>query len=377
MPIPVLQYQPGTPEQVSPYANLISNALRNYQSAVSARYAPQTTQANIFSKEFEPLARIASNPVAMAMMGDQGQGIMNAIQQLLSQNGGISSGGISGGMTGGVGSTNTSNLGSTGGGGGVGNNPSTIGNDSQEPGLPHGNIQQSAAQKALAATHQQLNPPGITSNVGGEALTTPAMGTVSDAQTTANSIANLKEMIPAYFDQGYEFTTPKGSALNRFRSGASAISERIGAKPISKILSEDPDLAGRWNNFETEKSRLGVLAQKVFPTTNSKEGYEKHMEMLELRPNDTWKSFTQRRDKFLEDLDIAEKNAKKAMNAGSSYNVNPESKNIYGPSNAISNEMKKPMKPTKKLRPGTQDTKNINGAIFDKIGDKWYAYLGE
>jgi len=51
-----------TPEQQSPYGNLLSNAMKKYQQGVSAHYAPQRQEADIFAKEMGPMAALAANP---------------------------------------------------------------------------------------------------------------------------------------------------------------------------------------------------------------------------------------------------------------------------------------------------------------------------
>lgn len=380
MPISFTNYQPGTPEQVSPYANLVSNAMKNYQSAVASRYAPQTTQADIFNKEFAPLAQIASSPLALAMLPEQRQQMAQLISQLLQQTGGSggSSNGIAsffrGGQNQGQGGVIPSNNANNISQGENGTASIAGGTSSQTPGLPSTNFQQGAAQKVTAPYSEQLHPAGTTYNAGNEPLVTPAGNVVGGSQETLNSIANLKDFVPNYAEQAREFTTPQGSLFNRIKSGASAVAGRIGANTLSKALSKDPDLEGRWNNLVQEKNRLGVIAQHVFPTTTSKEGYEKHMEMLELRPTDTYKSFSKRINQFMSDLDTAEQNAKRAMNAGKSYNLNPESKNIYGPSNAVSNEMKNHQSA---LKGGVERIKNIGGTTFHKINGQWVPYLGD
>ena len=52
----------GTPEQTSPWNNLLANSLKNYQHILSAEYAPQSKEADIFAKEIAPLAQLAANP---------------------------------------------------------------------------------------------------------------------------------------------------------------------------------------------------------------------------------------------------------------------------------------------------------------------------
>jgi Surface layer protein A domain len=83
MPMPLLNLPQLSAQQVNPYSGATQQALGAYSQAVKAKYMPQQQQAEIFQKQFGPLAQIASNPVAMAMMGDQGKGVMSYIQQLL------------------------------------------------------------------------------------------------------------------------------------------------------------------------------------------------------------------------------------------------------------------------------------------------------
>lgn len=51
-----------TPEQVSPWSNLLSHSLAKYQALNKAQYAPERERAEIFGTEIGPLAALASNP---------------------------------------------------------------------------------------------------------------------------------------------------------------------------------------------------------------------------------------------------------------------------------------------------------------------------
>lgn len=70
-----------SPEESSPYNNLISHALKQYQQGVHAKYAPEMTEANIFNKQIGPLATLASSP--MFLNNPQFQ---HALGSLISQN---------------------------------------------------------------------------------------------------------------------------------------------------------------------------------------------------------------------------------------------------------------------------------------------------
>lgn len=89
----------NTPEGISPYHNLLSNAMANYQNAINTKYQPRTLEADIFNKQFAPLAQIAASPLAMAMLPEQKQQINNLLSALLSRSGMVS-GAAQGGGTG-------------------------------------------------------------------------------------------------------------------------------------------------------------------------------------------------------------------------------------------------------------------------------------
>lgn len=77
MAFPLMQLPIGTPEQTSPFNNLVHNALKTYQQQVHAKYAPEMMEADIFSKGIGPIATLAAspnftgfNPEVSKMLGD-------------------------------------------------------------------------------------------------------------------------------------------------------------------------------------------------------------------------------------------------------------------------------------------------------------------
>ncbi len=88
------------PEQVNPFANLISKAVQGYGQGVQAAYMPRKMEADIFNKTISPLAMLASSPFFSALNPAQQQQIGAYISQMLSNSpagGGMGGhGGISG-----------------------------------------------------------------------------------------------------------------------------------------------------------------------------------------------------------------------------------------------------------------------------------------
>lgn len=88
-----------TPEESSPYNNLISNAMKNYTQGIHAKYAPQMAEADIFNKRMTPLSQLAASPMFLALHPEQQQQIANMISQSMpggneTQTGYPSNGGI-------------------------------------------------------------------------------------------------------------------------------------------------------------------------------------------------------------------------------------------------------------------------------------------
>jgi hypothetical protein len=311
MPISFNNYQPGTPEQVSPYANLVSNAMKNYQNAVTTKYAPQAAQADIFSKKFAPLAQIASNPLAMAMMGDKGQGIMDAIQQLLSQNGENNSGNPAGNvfnnLFGGSNNLNNGNGSSMGGGtnnpmpSGSGNNGNppeppdgtpehqawvngssgsgvgqagAQGNNGYNPSLPQAgkDLPTSASAKSLAATQEQVHA-GNTLFYDPNTHKSYAQPGENTIETNVQGINALRRVMPRfdkYVEQSQEFFKPE----SMFKTGAS-----MGGGLVAKYLPGfgrfvpglenkigiDPNMISRYAEWQTNKMQMAKELLPAFP----------------------------------------------------------------------------------------------------------------
>jgi len=53
MPIPVIQYQPGTPEQINPFHGALKHALETYQQGVKTAYLKPTLQQQLEAQQYE------------------------------------------------------------------------------------------------------------------------------------------------------------------------------------------------------------------------------------------------------------------------------------------------------------------------------------
>lgn len=89
-----MQLPIGTPEQTSPWGNVMSNALKQYQEGLNAQYGRREKEAGIFNKTISPLANIAISPLMTALAPTQQQQIAAYISQGLKQ---LSNGGQMGG----------------------------------------------------------------------------------------------------------------------------------------------------------------------------------------------------------------------------------------------------------------------------------------
>jgi hypothetical protein len=278
------------PQQSSPYANLVNNALQSYGTAVQAKYAPQMAQADIFNKEFMPLAQIASSPLAIAMLPEQKQQMANLISQLLQQTG--VTGGMGGGNTGGGGlfggnqsSTSGGQFGgqpsSTSGGspmvqgGMVGSSSQTpqVGNQASpgyNPSIPQagGDIGKGATAKVTAPYSEQVHGAGVSffdPNTG-KFYSQPSESTVSVSQ---RSIGAIKRVIPQLQDiskESQEFLQPGGTSGTIFSQVAGKVANLgIIDRETIKKFGIDPDKYSRYLKWRGDISQALDSLMTSFP----------------------------------------------------------------------------------------------------------------
>lgn len=215
-------------EQINPMANAVQKALAGYKGGTEAKYQPKMLQADIFSKQFAPLAQIASNPLAMAMMGDKGAGIMQMISQLLQQSQGGASGSAGGGlMSGGQGGFTPSNQ-------SQGSDQDTMsGGDQQspnqdresagyDPSLPQKGKGLGAGyvDKSTAPYSERVHTPDtvyIDTNTG-KTYTDPNPHTIAASSQSIKAIKRLIPQLNEIAKDSKEFTAP-GSGFSTWASG--------------------------------------------------------------------------------------------------------------------------------------------------------------
>ena len=338
MPFTPAQFPLLSAQQASPFGNLIQNALSNYTNAVQARYAPKLLQSQIFGQQFAPLAQIASSPLALAMLPDQRQQMVNLISQLLQQTG----------SPGAPSAPNANSLAPTQNNSSVQNNPNlpypniqqtgspgspgapnanslapTQNNSSVQdnPNLPSQNIQQGAPQKTTATYRQQMSPPGIAYiTLDGRQMVPPTIDNVAQAQKAITSIDMISKLMPQIKSDGEEFTAPE-SKLDTMRSGISTVLNKWGLP--GEIVSDDPDKAGRYTTYKAEVTQAADLLKLIFPNAQSTSLFNRYEDMLAQHPTDSGKAYADRMDKIVNELQTQIRpSIQEQMGSTGGYNLN-------------------------------------------------------
>lgn len=388
MPIqfPSSQFQPISFQQANPLLSGIQTGQDISKQFTQNAFLPKLLQSTIFSQQFAPLAQIASNPLAMAMMGDKGAGIMNMISQLLGQTG---SAGNNGGLLSKLfGGNQNTQVPSGGTGGPFGSsapgantpNPTmsnaevtqlsnqranTMGNGN--PLLPAAGqgIQAGAVAKALGPTQSQTQAPGTlySTPTGDNTYSTPTGGQVDQAQKTMTAYQNLKQLVPQLLEQSKQFEN-KSLDINKSKAAQTLKSYHLGK--ISDLFSNDPELAGNWNNFNQNVNRAGIVLKGIYPSSGAQESYNQHMAMLAFDPSiDTQKTYKERLQQLLNDSSVAYKNAQKQAGQKGGYNLseNPEVPSLSQPNANVQQQ-------TNPQVPANDNNFDVNNFLKNKFKNK-------
>jgi hypothetical protein len=241
MPFTALDYPILTPEQTSPMAGVISGLLKGaqqapamYKSAQEAKYAPQTIQADIFGKEFAPLAAIASSPLAQAMLPEQKDQMLQMIAQLLKQNSNF------GGQTGQMGSQSSSSQGGS-------YNP-----------IVNGAVSNAMAGNGQQQTNGSTNP-SLPQNGG-------STGSGLAAHTIAPATEQIHPASTVFFDPttGKQYTQPSSGLIETSQKGLTAI--RTALPQLQDIAKKSKEFLSPGSNLSTGASQVGGWLSKVDPT---------------------------------------------------------------------------------------------------------------
>lgn len=360
-----------TPEQANPLArNFIGEALQTYMQGQQSKYAPDLLKAEIFNKEFGPLAQIASSPLALAMLPEQREQMTRLISQLLQKTGGggngqfpLQQGGMSSSQGGVPAQSPAVNVsGEFGAHNAMSPEEVQRTTDMHERNLEENSLLPGAGQglggavtaKTTGGYYESPYTPGKQySNKEGKQFVSPTGSIISQAQEQENAIKNFNTFVPNLINHAKEFTQP-GSNLKRYASGASARARRIGVNTkIADLISKDPEMAGRYESFQGEISRAANVLKAVFPSPKAQEAFDQHIGMLQLLPNDTAKSYAERVKGVQKELQNMLPTIKEAMGSKGGY--------------SLSREKNKKPEEVRQLPDGTE---------VHKINGEWYPVLG-
>lgn len=384
MAVPLLNAQ-----QSSPYAGLIQNMLSNYQNAVQARYAPQQQQADIFSKQFAPLAQIASSPLAQAMLPDQKNQMAALISQLLQQSGAGMTGGA-GGVTGGTnigagslggnvsaGTPNVGNVGVNQGATSPGTGSSSVGGGTQSgynPNLPSaGNLGGNVGQKVTSQYNEQLHEPGKSyTDQYGHQYVASSSDVVSAGQRKDSALDALKEMLPNLVQDSQEFSVP-GSFVRTSRSAAGNTATQLGFPKLGNFIGPDQAAVGHYNHFTGDQLQAIDYLNSIMPHSQSEGTFQQFVDAFKFHPlTDVGNSYADRITKTFADLEKQQRPiARKMMGGEGGYSLDNTPSNA--PSNAPSNVQNTPSTLQNESIAPAEKTVMLNGKLHKKINGKWYS----
>ena len=326
-----------TPEQSSPFAQAMQSALKNYSDINKAKYQSRGLEADIFSKQFAPLAQIASNPVAMSMMGDQGAGVMKAIQQLLQQQSGgqggqggllkhLFGGGQAQGQAQGAGGGDLS-----GGQAGGGAEPQAVPTPGVQPGQNFGAANQASDSEVAAqanAPQQDLNnyddnhPTDATSNLP-SAGGTPASGFIAKTFAPSQEASHAPGVTYAYKDKDGHIkykSAASAAGISQAQLGMGSI--QVALPLINKLQAEAKELMKPGRSLEYFKSIIAAnLQDKV------------HVSDAQLKQLGISRDYYDKYEQFQKDQHNVAQRLKVAHNFGENVQGEEQAASIIAPSN--------------------------------------------
>jgi hypothetical protein len=314
---PNIDISPISFDQANPFLTGVGRAGTIAGQYMRNAYLPQTLQSEIFGREFSPLAQIASNPTAMAMMQDQGAGIMKLISQLLQQQGvsatgtpGILGGGGSqttmggggngitprptnsggGGIYGGT-STDMSNAPSGGGNTGVNtggttdvNTPTMNTQPQSTSNLPSGqNVAQQLVAHGLAPAHTQLYPAGTPYiDKDGTIHTTESATLLSSDQVGEAAAQSISPLMNEIEKEGDNLLDDKVTRYNK--SKIAAVARALGGGGLipdkAKQKGFDPQYYDDYNQFLTNVKDASTKLNPIYSYGDTLSGHAQALSQL-------------------------------------------------------------------------------------------------
>ena len=300
------------PEQVNPFANLISKAVQGYGQGVQAAYMPRKMEADIFHKQISPLAMLASSPYFSSLHPQQQQQIAGYISQMLSKQGMGGQGGM-GQMPGMPGQG-----GAMGGQGGMmggqqmgneGQNPGNGGEDSLVPENPG---------KHFTGKLTESPYSGGTAHRGsqGETIYAPTGGGVQKGLDVLTEAKGLEKL----FNE-YSKIAPKVGGAGGFKRDLSYIASGIGKTnvPYSQKISEflgGSTLSNEAASAEAYKAQMGPALRAIGFTNPEID------RLLKFYPGETEKNIKDRLEKTWPVIESKIKTHQKNLSKGINANQN-------------------------------------------------------
>lgn len=323
-----------TAEQASPLANLVSNAMKAYQTGINAKYQPQMIKADIFNKEFSPLGQIASSPLALAMLPDQQKQMASMISRLLAQNGGS--------LAGNAQSTGNSDMGNMaammgnnpmanqGGNMSAPSQPQMGGNPMMVGGQSTSNLPQAGSDlgnevrnKALSTYQTQVYPAGTSyyDPASKSFKVTDTGQQLSNDQVEMGAIQTTIPYIKKLQDEGDELLKA-GRTRNRITSTIGAILSSAGVdKSELKKMGLDADYYDKLQRFQRDQKNAAQRLQEAYSFGNTLEGSEKAHSIIAPSDFESKESYRLGLDKELGNLSRQFNAAKGRITGG--FNVTP------------------------------------------------------
>ena len=320
-----MQLPIGTPEQTSPWGNVMSNALKQYQEGLNAEYGRREKEAGIFNKTISPLANIAISPLMTALAPTQQEQIAAYISQGLKQ---LSNGGQMGGYDGqpqqDEQQTQNPILGwiskLIGGGDEIDENGNPV---QTKPGLiPQYGKGISEGAKTQATTPFNASPykeGGLYQNPEtGKVISAPTSGNVDINQKTIANVTAITPMIKSLAQDAVPFLQTGGSlglAMSQFAGEA----RKYGVPESITNLLGGTKLANAYANYESDRAKAIDKAMTIFnlPANAQSTGILEHIFTPGKGEDD--KAFASRMTNELYILGNQSQNAKQVL--GSGYNV--------------------------------------------------------
>jgi hypothetical protein len=300
------QARPLKPQEVNPFANLVSNALQGYGQGMQAAYLPQTIQASIFNKTISPLATLAASPFFSALNPMQQHQIADYISRSLEGLGVFNQGGNAKAPNGGITQHAQQGNGVPQERPGDFNPPPNP--DEIEEGLAPGEPGEHFTSKFGESSYK---PGTVHKTKSGNVVSTPTGTQVERQQAILSGTTKLGKLYEEYITLGKELADAGivRTDLSRLAGGAG----KIAGKGVEKFLG-GRGLAEKAAKFEDLKGKLKQGLKET--NTISQDELDRQ---LDFRGGESGKAFEKRSRETINYLNKLASSGKNILSTG--FNV--------------------------------------------------------